>query len=109
MRLLSELAERILICDGAMGTMLQARGVLKAGAAPEALNLTDPEEIFRIHDLYVKAGADIIETNTFGGHRLKLRQFGLEDKFKDINAMAVANAKRAIKGKGFVAAGIGPL
>jgi 5-methyltetrahydrofolate--homocysteine methyltransferase len=109
MNLLSALRERILICDGAMGTMLQESGVLKPGAAPEALNLTDEAAIFNVHQRYVDAGADIIESNTFGGHRLKLRQFGLEDKFKEINAQGVAIARRATKGRGFVAAGIGPL
>ena len=59
---------KILLFDGAMGTMLQRRG-LKLGAVPEALNLTAPEEITAIHKEYLEAGADVVLSNTFGAHR----------------------------------------
>ncbi|MBU1864168.1 MAG: homocysteine S-methyltransferase family protein [Candidatus Omnitrophica bacterium] len=106
--LLERLENEILIYDGAMGTLLQERGLLLPGKAPEELNLTNPSVIEEIHRLYVAAGADIIETNTFGGLRLKLEKFGLADTFKDINFSAVSIAKKAAGRNVFVAAGIGP-
>lgn len=110
MSILERLQKEVLIYDGAMGTLLQASGVLKPGSAPEALNLTHRDIVAGIHTQYVDAGADIIETNTFGGARLKLKQFGLDSKFKDINAQAVQIAKSVIHTRGgYVAAGIGPL
>ena len=109
MSLLERLASEILVYDGAMGTMLQKTDLLKPGAAPEALNLTHPDAITAIHKEYLAAGADIIETNTFGGMRLKLKQFGLEAKFKEINAAAVRMARTAVGKTGYVAASSGPL
>ena len=66
--------EQVLILDGAMGTMLQERG-LKAGQSPEELNLTMPEVVASVHRDYINAGADIIVTNTFGGTRFKLDHY----------------------------------
>ena len=101
------LKERVLILDGAMGTMLQERG-LKAGQSPEELNLTMPETVASVHRDYVHAGADIIITNTFGGNRFKLSHYGLENRLAEINAKAVELARRESGRSVFVGASIGP-
>ena len=72
------LDERVLVCDGAMGTMLYAKGVF-INKSFDALNLTQPDLVAEVHQEYVRAGADIIETNTFGANRIKLGSFGLAD------------------------------
>ena len=104
---LQAIYERVLVLDGAMGTMLQERG-LKPGQSPEELNLTMPEVVAGVHREYREAGADIIVTNTFGGSRPKLAHYGLEEQLYAINARAVAIA-REVAGQGaYVAASIGP-
>ena len=75
---LDALDSRVLVCDGAMGTLLYAQGVF-INRCFESLNLTDPSRVSTVHDGYVRAGADVIETNTFGANRIKLRAFGLAD------------------------------
>lgn len=101
------LKEKILILDGAMGTMLQANG-LKPGECPEWFGVNNPEVLGEIHYKYIEAGADIIQTNTFGANRFKLMEYGLEDKVYEINSEAVRIAKEKAKGKALVAASIGP-
>lgn len=98
----------ILVMDGAMGTILQQSGILKPGMAPELLNTTHPSAIQDVHAQYIDAGATIVETNTFGANRIKLREFGAEKLVKEINRAAVRNALMAAKGKAFVAGDIGP-
>ncbi|MBR6755602.1 MAG: homocysteine S-methyltransferase family protein, partial [Peptococcaceae bacterium] len=99
----------IYIFDGAMGTMLQQRG-LQAGQSPEELNLTMPEVVESVHLDYLQAGADIIITNTFGGSRLKLAEYGMAEQVREINQQAVKIAKAACQkaGHGLVAASMGP-
>lgn len=87
---------RPLLADGAMGTMLHARGVGFDRCFDE-LSLTDPAAVAEIHRAYLDAGAQIIETNTFGANRFKLSMHGLERKTGEINAAAVALARRAVQ------------
>lgn len=102
------LQERVIICDGAMGTMLYSLGV-PLGMPPEIANLYKPQLVEGIHREYIEAGAEIIETNTFGANRLKLTKFGLEGKLREINAEGVRLAKRVGEGKALIAGSIGPL
>src|SRR6187397_3162694 len=102
------LEERVLVCDGAMGTMLYARGVF-INKSFDALNLTQPGLVAAVHDEYVRAGADIVETNTFGANRIKLGSFGLGDKLAEINREGARNARRAVGDRAYVAGAIGPL
>src|SRR5260221_4305640 len=85
--LLEQLQQRPLLCDGAMGTLLYARGVTYEECF-DALNLTQPERIQSIHREYINAGAQIIETNTFGANRAKLEAYNLQDPMHDINFRA---------------------
>ncbi len=99
--------EKVLVLDGAMGTMLQQRGLVPGGS-PEGMNLTAPEVVEGIHREYAAAGADILVTNTFGGSRAKLAHYGLEERVAEINARAVEIARRAAGEDRFVAGSIGP-
>jgi homocysteine S-methyltransferase len=100
--------ERVLVCDGAMGTMLYARGVF-INKSFDALNLTQPDLVAEVHKDYVRAGADIIETNTFGANRIKLGSFGIADKLHAINEQGAKIARHAADGRAYVAGAIGPL
>jgi 5-methyltetrahydrofolate--homocysteine methyltransferase len=97
----------ILLADGAMGTMLIQEG-LKAGECPEMINLEKPQILEKIARLYLEAGADIIQTNTFGASPLKLAQYSLDDKTEEINAVAVRAARRAAGAKAYISASCGP-
>ncbi len=98
---------RIFVADGAMGTMLFQRG-LKPGDCPEALNLSSPKILREIASLYLEAGAEIIQTNSFGGSPLKLAAYNLADKAEEINRMAVENVKNAINGSAYIYGSCGP-
>ncbi len=87
----------VFVVDGAMGTMLQESG-LKPGACPESMSLEHPEIVREIHRKYALAGADILTTNTFGGSRIKLSEYGLGGKVAEISRAAVKAAKEAAKG-----------
>ena len=102
------LEKRVLVCDGAMGTMLYAKGVF-INKSFDALNLTQPEIVLTVHQEYVRAGADILETNTFGANRIKLGSFGLAEKLHAINVEGVRIARRAAGEDAYVAGSIGPL
>lgn len=100
-------AGEVLVADGAMGTMLFERG-LKAGDCPEVIALDHPEILEEIARLYLETGADIIQTNTFGGSPLKLAQYELDDKTEEINAAAVNAVRKAVGDKAYVSASCGP-
>jgi len=98
----------ILVSDGAMGTMLQHKG-LKVGECPEEWNITHPKEVKAIAEAYLKAGSDMILTNTFGGSRFKLTKFGLEAEVAEFNKVGVSLAKKAAQQYGgIVVASLGP-
>ena len=105
---LSALQDRVLICDGAMGTMLYSKGIFISRCFDE-LNLSKPELVREVHLDYVKAGVDIIETNTFGGNRTKLMSHALEAETREINVQGARIARQAAGSDIFVAGAIGPL
>jgi methionine synthase / methylenetetrahydrofolate reductase(NADPH) len=102
------LDQRVLVCDGAMGTMLYSKGVF-INKSFDALNLSRPDLVEEVHREYVRAGADIVETNTFGANRIKLGSFGLGDALAAINAEGARIARRAAGERAYVAGSIGPL
>ena len=97
----------ILISDGAMGTFLFAKG-LTSDEGPESWCVSHPDVVREIAQAYVDAGADIVETNSFGGNSFKLKLYNLSDRVAEFNRAAAALAKQAISGKGYVAASVGP-
>jgi homocysteine S-methyltransferase len=103
-----QLSRRVLVSDGAMGTMLYSRGVFINRCFDE-LNLSSPDLVRQIHQDYVKAGAEIVETNTFGANRMRLAGFGMAEKLKAINQAGVRLAHEAAKEAVFVAGAVGPL
>jgi methionine synthase I (cobalamin-dependent)/5,10-methylenetetrahydrofolate reductase len=105
---LDALEERVLISDGAMGTELYSRGIFLNRSFDE-LNLTQPDLVSEVHEAYVRAGADIIETNTFGANRVKLGAFGLASSLRTINLAGARLARQAARESAFVAGSIGPL
>ena len=103
-----ELTERILLCDGAMGTMLYQKGIFINRCFDE-LNLSAPDMVRDVHKAYIQAGADVIETNTFGANSFKLIFHGFESRLREINLKGALIAREAA-GKGtYVAGAIGPL
>ncbi|MFQ6107977.1 MAG: bifunctional homocysteine S-methyltransferase/methylenetetrahydrofolate reductase [Candidatus Aminicenantales bacterium] len=107
-RFLELLTDSVLLCDGAMGTMLYSKGVY-INCCFDELNLSNPDLVQQIHHEYIKSGVDLIETNTFGANRYKLKKFGLEDKVRTINAAGARIARDAAGDEIFVAGSIGPL
>src|SRR5579871_4987649 len=103
-----QLQRRVLVADGAMGTVLYSKGVFINRCFDE-LNLSMPVLVKETHQEYVKAGAEIVETNTFGATRTRLSAFGLSEKLKDINRAGVRLAREAARDAAFVAGAIGPL
>jgi len=108
-------ANRPVLADGAMGTVLYARGIF-INRCYDELNLTDPALILAVHEEYLQAGAEIIETNTFGANRFRLARHGLTGKVAEINAAGVRLAREAVEhlrekqaSEAWVAGAIGPL
>jgi homocysteine S-methyltransferase len=108
-------SDRAVLADGAMGTVLEARGVFTNRSYDE-LNLSDPNLIVAVHEEYLLAGAEILETNTFGANRFRLSRHGLGAKVEEINAAGVRLAREAVKrlkekqaGEAWVAGAVGPL
>ncbi|MGH7527028.1 MAG: bifunctional homocysteine S-methyltransferase/methylenetetrahydrofolate reductase [Gemmatimonadales bacterium] len=99
---------RVHILDGAMGTMLYSRGVF-VNVCYDELNLTQPALVREVHEGYVQAGAEILETNTFGANPVKLSSYGLDEQTEEINRASVAIARQAANGRALVVGAIGPL
>src|SRR6516165_496345 len=106
---------RPVLADGAMGTVLYGRGVF-INRCYDELNLSDPALILSIHEEYLQAGAEIVETNTFGANRFRLARHGLQGKVAEINAAGVRLARQAAAhlkekqaGEAWVAGSMGPL
>src|SRR4051812_29700093 len=97
----------VLTLDGGMGTQLYERGVL-FNVNYEELVVSRPELVQKIHEDYVRAGAQVIETNTFGGNRVRLARHGLEDRVRELNVAAVALARKAAADRAYIAGAIGP-
>ncbi len=112
-------ADRPVLADGAMGTLLYARGIF-ASRGYDELNLSDPNLVLAVHEEYLQAGAEVLETNTFGANRFRLARHGLAAKIEEINAAGVRLARKAVErlkekqagGSGitaWVAGAVGPL
>ncbi|HVR70257.1 MAG TPA: bifunctional homocysteine S-methyltransferase/methylenetetrahydrofolate reductase [Vicinamibacteria bacterium] len=105
---LERLQDGVVVCDGAMGTMLYARGVFVNRCFDE-LNLSNPDLVRSVHEEYVEAGADVVETNTFGAHRYKLGPHGFEAQVRKINREGARLAREAARGRGLAGGSMGPL
>ncbi|MEE9271329.1 MAG: bifunctional homocysteine S-methyltransferase/methylenetetrahydrofolate reductase [Candidatus Krumholzibacteria bacterium] len=105
---IEQLNERIILADGAMGTMVYSRGVF-INTCFDELNLTRPNLVQEIHEEYVRAGAELIETNTFGANRYKLGAFGVEDRITKINQAGARLARKVAGDDVYVAGSMGPL
>ena len=97
----------VLVADGAMGSFLMAHG-LEPGSAPESFNLERPEALREVALLYLDAGAEVVQTNTFGGSALKLAAFGLDDRTEEINRLAVEAVREVVDGRAYVSGSCGP-
>lgn len=98
---------KLIIADGAAGTMLMNAG-LPTGAPPELWNIEQPQQILKLHQSYLEAGAQIILTNTFGGNRIKLGKAGISGRVRELNLAGAAIARQAAGDQAFVAGDIGP-
>jgi methionine synthase I (cobalamin-dependent)/5,10-methylenetetrahydrofolate reductase len=104
MTLLNDLKEKILIADGAIGTLLYSYG---RGHCFEELNISHPEQIQKVHQAYLNAGAQVIQTNTYGANYEKLSRYGLEEQVREINIQAVRLAKEIVQDNAYVVGTIG--
>ena len=105
---LEALKEQVVLFDGAFGTQLYARGVFLNRSYDEQ-NLVNPDVVREIHAEYLKAGADVITTNTFGANRMRLQPFGLVDSLEEINRTGVKLAREVARDRAGVAGAMGPL
>jgi homocysteine S-methyltransferase len=85
----------VVLCDGAMGTMLYDRGI-SLNLCYDELNLSQPQTIASVHAEYLRAGAEIVETNTFGGNAYRLERYGLRDKVREINLAGVRIVRQCV-------------
>jgi methionine synthase I (cobalamin-dependent)/5,10-methylenetetrahydrofolate reductase len=97
----------VLVLDGAMGTQLYERGVL-FNACFEELNVSRPELVSKVHEDYLRAGAQVIETNTYGANALRLEKHGLAPRVRELNAAGVRVARSAAAGNAYVVGALGP-
>jgi 5-methyltetrahydrofolate--homocysteine methyltransferase len=100
-------AGEVLVADGAIGSLLFQRG-LQTGECPESLNLTKPEILEEIARLYFDAGAEIIQTNTFGASPVKLSEYGLEEETEEINSRSVACVRNVVSDQAYISGSCGP-
>lgn len=105
-KMLTEMDNRVLVCEGAMGTMLTARGIKYRNTAE--VNLTHPEVVAEIHRSYQQAGAEVFQTNSFAANSAMLRRAGLADQAASIQTAAVRIAREAVGQQAYLAAGAGP-
>src|SRR5689334_12242739 len=101
------ISQGVLVVDGAMGTQLYERGILYS-VCFEELNLGRAELVKRVHEDYLRAGAQVIETNTFGANVLRLEKHGLAARVRDVNLAAAKIAREAAAGRAYVVGAIGP-
>ncbi|MFQ5851589.1 MAG: homocysteine S-methyltransferase family protein [Candidatus Binatia bacterium] len=106
-RFLERLRQGILLCDGAMGTML-AQVAGGRGRAPEELNLSMPNKVAGVHKAYIEAGAQVIQTNTFGGNRIRLARAGLAAHVRELNHSGASLAKDTARDQALVGGSVGP-
>jgi methionine synthase I (cobalamin-dependent) len=105
---LDRIEKRPVVCDGAMGTMLYSRGIALSYCYDE-LNASAPQLVKEVHLAYVKAGAEVLETNTFGANKFRLQKFGFGEKLRELN-LAGARLAREVAGDDlYVAGAVGPL
>jgi len=105
---LDYLNDRVVVCDGAMGTQLYAKGVFLNRCFDE-LNLSRPALVREVHQEYLWAGAEILESNTFGANQIKLEPHGLAERMREINIAGVQLAREVAQDSAFVAGSVGPL
>ena len=101
-------SDRVVVVDGAMGTMLQAAG-MPSGMPPEGWLLKNPDSVRSVHSAFIEAGAELILTCTFGGTRMRLDRAGLPGRVAEVNRRAVEVAREAAGDRAYVAGDIGPL
>lgn len=98
---------KVLVSDGAWGTFLQQKGLLP-GECPELWNIDRPDDVYEIAESYIKAGSDMVETNSFGGSSFKLKSYGLESRACEINKAAAMVSRKAAGTEKHVLGSIGP-
>lgn len=104
MGLLEDLKDHVVVADGAMGTLLYANGVDRCF---EELNVSEPAQIYQIHQAYLEAGAQVIQTNTYAANAYKMARYGLENEVENVNIAGARLAKRAAGGRAYVLGTIG--